>query len=423
MYTKILSAFITKHGEVAVVINKKALESLSRKYVEENKSVILDMLNNQLSERGYKSIKTIEKEDKIFLFLNKTTKQDLGHVESIIDSIHRKIITLTSGSTQHTVTIFKTKDELPVMNFVFYRVIGDLPPERKERYSVLNKLANFLHEKYDVIFAKLDLNHIGTVSAVAVDLPEEVPVTLEQETGEELNFKLTKIKNEIALERHKKVFIKQLVSRAIRKKLREKGYIMLNPVTAINPRPERDIGKITIYSGFSYDIFLFSERHLGIAIKPLNRIVTRVSLFDYLDRDNNIVLLRLPQLIGRTAYFEKFSRRGVIQHIYLSNSPEFERLRAQLQSNEETFESKDIPIAEISSRDEIIYKPISSIQIAFTTHDAKADKNLFEYFKSVQKLPGTILALAKKYISEISPVSFGDYTIHFSTEPMEVFLE
>ena len=400
------------------------MKQLSRKAIDENKEVVLDLLTRQLQNAGYSNINTYEKDDKTFIFLRNTTKQDLGHIETIVDTTTRRINTLIFGSTQHTITIFRATEELPSFNFVFYIVTGDIPDDRKERYSILNKISNFLYDEYNVNFAKLDKSHIGTISTIAIELPEEVPVKLEDDTGEMYEFKLLMIKNEGINERYKKVFLKQLISRAIRKKLREKGYFFLGPTTAMNFQSKRDIGKITIYSGLSYDVFLFSRTRVGLAIKPLNRVITRVSLFDYLNRDIKAFMLYTSRLIGRTAYLENFSNRGVIRKVYFPNTSEYKRILEHKEIGEEdSTESPNIPIIEIISNGEKIYKLASDIMVSFTTYDGKRDKDLREYFKAIQKAPATTLTQAKTYIQEISPIIFSNFVIHFSTEPMEVFLE
>ena len=412
-----IRTFITRDGSVAVVVDREEVRKISASGEASNLGMIIRELRQKFNESGFTRIKQIDKPDKVILILEGSSGDDLGEIEVLVDLLEHRYRQMVFGTTMHAVTVFKSHSPFPESKIVAYRLRNgkEHATDRNVIYSLLNKASNAFYKEYGLLFVKVKGFKIATTESDVIELPEKISIVVDDK---ELEFEREAM--ELTQDSDRRQFIKEAVARTIRMKMVDGGYVIVGQNALIHGKRVFDIGKVSIYRGFLFDVLVFDDWYVGLSIRPINKIISNVSLFEYFDFDENRIKALKNVILGRTVYLDKLSDRGKVRDVVFTDDEEYDRVFNSILKDDER---RGIPILKILRKSKEIYRFADEVRIAFTMRDVHIDPAFKLIFKELKKEPHEVLKQAKGYISEISPLKINDFEIEFSREPMEVFLD
>jgi len=419
--------FSSRWNNVLVQLDVKAFREVVGDRVEELVPEVSRLVREKCFHSfGLENVKIVDKGSKITVFSSKSSAEDYGVIARAVYFLERELMKRFTGEFYHVVSCFLSKDVLPELCVAVYRVDFEEGLDRRERYRILSLICKSLYREFDILAGRIGGSRVGCLVLGGGDVQKEFLVNVEEYGWMRLTFEginSVELGNRFAVD-----FLKRLVSREIREKLRGKFYVSGREVFEKRNIIESEV--ISVLPGFEFSVDLLFDGHLALYIHPRHRVVAKKSVWDMYGKDRLEVLRNEVKLIGRRVHQTPYGETAVIAGIRSDMHPysKIDELGVKtvlqyvLDFFSDTCESvsEGEPVFELVRVSNRMFSFPSLLKIIYRLEDLKA-LGLSREAQRLMQIPAKdVIYLSKKYLDVVSPVSLGFLDLEFDRKPLEV---
>lgn len=419
--------FSSKWNNVLVQLDVKAFREVVGDRVEKLLPEVLRLVREKCFHSfGLENVKIVDKGSKITVFSSKSSAEDYGVIARAAYLLERELLKRFTGEFYHVVSCFLSRDVLPELCVAVYKVNLEEGLDRRERYRILSLICKSLYREFDILAGRIGGFRVGCLVLGGGDVQKEFLINVEEYGWMRLTFEginSVELGNRFAVD-----FLKRLVSREIREKLRGKFYVSGREVFEKRSIIESEV--ISVLPGFEFSVDLLFDGHLALYVHPRHRVVAKKSVWDMYGRDRLEVLRNEVKLVGRRVHQTPYGETAVIAGIRSDMYPyskidelgEKTVLQYVLDFFPDTCEgvSEGEPVFELVRGASRMFSFPSLLRIIYRLEDLKA-MGLSREAQRLMQIPAKdVISLSKKYLDVVSPVSLGFLDVEFDRKPLEV---
>lgn len=419
--------FSFKWNNVLVQLDVRALREVVGDRVGEVVPEVLRLVREKcFYSFGLGDVKVVDKGGKITVFSLRSDAEDYGVVARAAYFLERELLKRFTGELYHVVSCFLSKSVLPELCIAVYKVDFEEGLDRRERYRILSLICKSLYREFDILSGRIGSFRVGCLVLGGGDAQKEFLVNVEGYGWMHLTFERissVELGNSFAVD-----FLKRLVSREIREKLRGKFYVSGREVFEKRSIIESEV--VSVLPGFEFSVDFLFDGHLALYIHPRHRVVAKKSVWDMYGRDRLEVLRNEVKLVGRRVHQVPYGETAVIAGIRSDMYP-YSRVDKLSEKTVLQYVLDFFPdVCEIVSEGEPVFELVrgvnrmfsfpSLLKIIYRLEDLKA-MGLSREAQRLMQIPAKdVISLSKKYLDVVSPVSLGFLDVEFDRKPLEV---
>jgi len=252
------------------------LSELDRVFEERS----LEMLDQVVSEvkgimesYGLKEVRVEERLSSIEI-LGKGKANIFGFIEREINELERRILE-KAGHLEHEVYLFYNVNKLSSVRIIVYSV-EPRPPKSPTGHRIIAKLCNSLTRHSHLFWGELGSAKVATLEIGSAVLSEEFKVYVD---NVEFKLKLFEVRELDFLNKWDRELFKRIVNRALKSKLRAKGY-KIRGLTVIIGSPIFTHELVNVWSACDIQTLVFSNGYIALAISPRHIIEATKNLWE-----------------------------------------------------------------------------------------------------------------------------------------------
>lgn len=381
---------------------------------------VVETLVSKLIDSCLKRYQVIKHQGALYMELlcKGATKHDYGIIERCVDEYERSIKSKFSSRRHVFFTFFSDKPLLDV-DFAVYSITTHVASS----YEVLGRLCRLISKEYGYLAERLGRDKVVFPVSGVEELPEKMRFNV---AGLDLELTLHGIKPLNFSSAYEANRIKRLLHRAIKIKLKSKGFIVKG-LQAYWSNPVVESDKIEVRRGFEFNVIVFSDGVVALALSPKSEVSSKLTLWEESGKSYESLLKMSRELHGRAA--KRLYDGAIIRILRVEPIRVHEIVSGA--SVLSIYGTRGILSGQISVEEPVVVGDLkgeevreapSMLKLIYTLKDLKRMKVTSEVVKFLHSPPQLWLKSAKDFLKSIGHIELGRETIGFIDEPPEVEL-